>query len=94
MEIKYRIKYKDFGRYHKVNALNKLLHSLLPLILILALILGYTCYSSSSTSFDFLLPGEPAVTAEALCQLSKSLSNGDRISHALDTFCQTIMAVR
>lgn len=94
MKLRYRIKYQDFGRYGRKNIPNKLLRNLLPLLLIVALILGYSCCSGCSNSFEWLLPWDPAVTNKALCQLSKSVSNGERLSHALDTFCQTIMATR
>ena len=40
---------------------------------------------------SFLLPGDAAVTAAALEDLSAALRNGEEISSALENFCRKVM---
>ena len=40
---------------------------------------------------DWLLPGDPAVTAAAMEELSDSLRTGEDLFHALRTFCIRIL---
>ncbi len=40
---------------------------------------------------DFLLPGNPAVTADALKNLAADLQSGESLSEAATAFCQQII---
>ena len=56
------------------------------------MILSYT--SNSTKLYELILPGDPAVTANAFCELSKAIGRGESLSAAIDDLCDTIMATR
>ena len=94
MAVKYRIEYGNYSRYRKGSILKKLAPYLFPIILFTSFILFIAYSHNPSNLYELILPGDPAVTADAFEQLSEAIGRGDAFADALDVFCETIMEVR
>lgn len=89
----YRITYASFGEENKMPA-NKRRNSVIAAgILVAALILGAFAVKHTGLRWvqEYLLPGDPAVTAAALEGFAQDLKEGESIKDAITTFCREIM---
>lgn len=90
----YRITYESFGEEKKMPA-NKRRNSVIAAgILVAALILGAFTVKHTGLRWvqEYLLPGDPAVTAAALEGFAQDLREGESIKAAITAFCWEIMA--
>ena len=63
----------------------------IPLILLIALLTGGFLLTRQGVSFDWLLPGDPGVTAAALENLRENLAAGEPLGEAVTAFCREII---
>ena len=62
-----------------------------PLVLLVAVLVGIYLVDVSGIRFDWLLPGDPDVTAAALEGLREGLAAGEPFVEAVTTFCREIV---
>ena len=86
--------------YHAGNSRRKPMHTKLPppaikaILIVFALILTAITIKIVGLSWvqDVLLPGDPAVTAAALENMTDGLRSGQSLLDAVTTFCKEIIA--
>lgn len=94
MSVKYRIEYETYSVYQKTRGFGKIPWQMITLFLCVAGVSLLLYLPTSIKLRDLFLPGDPAVTADALRELSNALDNGTSLSSAMDVFCDAIMDVR
>lgn len=94
MALKYRIEYDTYTRYQTGKAGKGLKMFCLYSLILASIILMLVYAPNSSFLYRLILPGEPAVTADALEQMSREISSGAALSEALDVFCVAVMDAR
>ena len=87
----YRITYESVGKKRK--SLGPGHKRTLTGVLVLVLVLGAMGIKSSGLDFvkNYLLPGDPAVTAAALEEMAEDLRQGESIVSAFRAFCEEII---
>lgn len=75
--------------HRKAKKKRKWVRFLLILVLITAIL---TFPKTRQTVIRIMLPGDEAVTAQALQSLAENLYRGCPVSEAVDTFCREIIA--
>ena len=91
MALKYRIVYDHYVKYQNRNIMNMFTPYLLPLMLCAVLVLYLISSTTASKLYELFLPGDPAVTSSAFQELSDAMSRGEKLTDALDSFCETVM---
>ena len=61
------------------------------LILLVITVLGYTMQSNMDILHDYILPGDPEITAAAFDALVDDIRQGERFGDAVTTFCLEII---
>ena len=88
----YRI---DYGPMKKVRGVEKRTSRLAALtgVFLLLFVITVCCAWPEGTAVlrDWLLPGDPVVTAAAMEELSDSLRTGESVFHALSDFCNRVL---
>lgn len=89
----YRITYESFGEERKMPANKRRNSAIAAGILVAALITGAFAVKHTGLRWvqEYLLPGDPAVTAAALEGFAQDLKEGESIKDAIITFCREIM---
>lgn len=89
--MSYQIKYRSFGEEKKGP--KKPYPWLATALLVIFLFLGAMTvkYKGLRWVTDYLLPGDPAVTAAALESMAEDLKNGESLPDAVAAFCRQIM---
>ena len=90
----YRIDYSSGSLQRKTVHRKPLVPTIKTILFILALIVGAVTVKVVGFTWvrDVLLPGNPAVTATALQNMTDNLRSGDSLLDAITTFCQEIVA--
>ena len=89
--MSYRINYRSFGEEKKGP---RKTHSwLASALLVIFLLFGAITVKQKGLSWvtNYLLPGDPAVTAAALENMAEDLKNGESLQDAVAAFCRQIM---
>ena len=88
----YRVDYGPGNSEHKGNnSLSRVLVLTAVCLLVFLLLVNSFWPRGAEVLRSFLLPGDAAVTAAALEELSAELQNGEDISSALESFCRKII---
>ena len=87
----YRITYESVGKRKRV--LRPLQNRMIVGGLVLVLVFGAMSIKSNVLEFvkNYLLPGDPAVTAAALEEMAEDLWQGESIVSAFREFCEEII---
>ena len=88
----YRISYEPIQKLRQAEKRRSAVAALTALFLLAFPFLAYAFWPEGWHLLrKFLLPGDPAVTAAALEELSLDLKSGSELSVALEGFCHTIL---
>ena len=88
----YRVDYGPRNPGHKgKSSFSRVLVLTAVCLLVFLLLVNSFCPRGAEVLRSFLLPGDAAVTAAALEELSAELQNGEEISSALESFCRKII---
>ena len=89
----YSIRYVSFGEEKKQPKNQKWHKKWIAASLILLLVVGAMAVKLGGLPWitDYLLPGDPAVTAAALEDMVTDLKEGDNLYDAVRSFCREIM---
>lgn len=89
----YRIAYESFGEERKCPAYRRRKSAIAAGLLIILLVLGSVSVKHTGLRWvqDYLLPGDPAVTAAALENFAQDLKEGESVKDAITAFCRQIM---
>lgn len=89
----YRIKYASFGEEIKQSKDLYLRKSIAAGLLVLVLLIGAMTIKLGGLRWvtEYLLPGDPAVTAAALEGMVIDLREGENLYDAVAAFCREIM---
>ena len=85
----YKVQY-GASRHDKVSR-GVALRRWVPLVLAVVLLLGGFLLMRQGASFDWLLPGDPRVTAVALEELRENLRAGEPLGESVTAFCREII---
>ena len=85
----YKVKY-GISRHEKKSR-GGAMKKFLPVLLAMFLLLGAALATRQDISFDWLLPGDPRVTAAALENLREDLASGEPLGEAVTAFCREII---
>ena len=90
----YKIMYASFGEEKKMPKGRGSWNKVAALLLVAVLLLGAMTVKNKGLRWvkDYLLPGDPAVTAAALEDMVTDLREGDSLFDAVTAFCREIMA--
>lgn len=90
----YKIMYASFGEEKKQPKEMGLRNKVTAVVLIAVLLLGAMTVKNKGLRWvkDYLLPGDPAVTAAALEDMVTDLKEGDSFYNAVTAFCREIVA--
>lgn len=89
--MSYQIIY-DSKDMHIANKRKKRRHTGLMVCILSILMLGILRISGwGETLWQYMIPGDPEITAEAFQNLSDSLQNGHSLSDAVFVFCNTVI---
>lgn len=86
----YRIEYgtgTSDGVFRKIESSKKRMWIAIMAVTIIFIL----CYSQRSKLLDFILPGDPDVTKEAIGVFINDLKEGERASDAFSAFCKVII---
>lgn len=91
--MSYRITYTSFGEEKKRPAGNRKWTGVMAAVLVIALVFGAIAVKNTGLRWvqNYLLPGDPAVTAAALEGMIEDLKNGDSLGNAVTAFCREIV---
>ena len=88
----YRVDYGPVKQERKGrSSISRVLMLTAVCLLVFLLLVNSFCPRGAEVLRSFLLPGDAAVTAAALEELSAELQNGEDISSALESFCRKII---
>jgi hypothetical protein len=89
----YRIKYASFGEEKKQPKDTQLRNKITAGLLVLVLLIGAMTIKLGGLRWvtEYLLPGDPAVTAAALEGMVIDLREGENLYDAVTAFCREIM---
>lgn len=88
----YRIDYGPVKKMRDVEKRTSRLAALTGVFLLLFVTTVCYCWPEGTAVLrDLLLPGDPAVTAAAMEELSDSLRAGESVFHALSDFCNRVL---
>ena len=89
----YRIEYGDRAAVRKERKGRSLLTRIVTVACILSLVAGALAVKHAGLTWvtDFLLPGDPAVTAAALENMVESIREGEPWGDAVTAFCREII---
>ena len=78
---------KDDAVFHRMGNKN----SRILIVAVVMAILLVTCYFQKDRIMDFLLPGDPAVTKNAIDVFVSEIKEGERMTNAFASFCKVIV---
>ena len=89
----YRIAYESFGEEKKFPTYWRRKSAIAAGLLVIVLVVGAVSvkYTGLRWVQDYLLPGDPAVTAAALENFAQDLKEGESVKDAITAFCREIM---
>ena len=89
----YRIKYASFSEEKKQPKDTQLRNRIAAGLLVVVLLIGAMTIKLGGLRWvtEYLLPGDPAVTAAALEGMVMDLREGENLYDAVTTFCREIM---
>ena len=92
--MSYKIKYRSFGEEKRMPKDTGRRKAVAAAVLVLALVFGAMSVKLKGLFWvrEYLLPGDPAVTAAALDGMAEDLRNGESLKDAIVAFCREIMA--
>ena len=76
---------------HEVNSRKTKFKKWLPFLLAVIFLVAGWLISLTEIRFDWLLPGDPEVTAAALESLRENLAAGESLGEAVTAFCREII---
>lgn len=94
MALKYKIVYGNDTRYRQPRRIHTVARYLAAVFLCIVVVILAVLPPVKNKLYDLFLPGSPAVTSDALCQLAEALGRGEALTDALDVFCNTVMETR
>lgn len=89
----YRIEYGSSGDLRKPLKSKRPYSAIAAAACVLALVAGAITVKQTGLTWvqEFLLPGDPAVTAAALENMVDNIKDGDSIAEAVTAFCREIV---
>lgn len=90
----YTVSYTEAGKMERNNVVSsKSNHKILvSLCLVLLLVFGTVKLLSSQRIQQFLIPGDPKITAAAFSEMTQSVRDGQPVDDAIVAFCRQIIA--
>ncbi len=91
--MSYQVVYGSFNRDHPIKSKKHQNKGAFAAVIVAVLILGAMTVRLRALPWvkEYLLPGDPEVTAMALDSLVQDLREGDSLGQAVTAFCREIM---
>lgn len=91
--MSYRVEYASFGKKYPTKRKSSSKKGMIAAVLVLVLVFGAISVRLNALPWikEYLLPGDPEVTAMALEGLVEDLKEGNSLGQAVTAFCKEIM---
>lgn len=90
----YQVLYESVGKMEKPKPEKHRISGVLAVVMICVLVIGAVAVKAGALPWvkEYLIPGDPDVTAAALQDMVAGLQSGEPLGEAITAFCREIVA--